>query len=82
MGRGHLAWRRCDFAGRVNLLDSDIPGEDERSRFFVVKILLLLASEVTFRARKSRGFSVPARLTRDRSIGSLFMRRCWTPIEF
>ena len=50
--------------------------------FFIVWILLLLASEVTMRTRKSRGFLVPVRLTRGRSIDSLYIRRCWTPIEF
>ena len=56
--------------------------EDECSRFFfLVLISLLFVSGVTFWARKSRGFFVPTRLSRGRSIGSPFMHRCWTQIE-
>ena len=82
-----LCWLRQFLGLRACSLCPCIPVRmraDERSEtivLFLVLILLLRVPEVTFRDRKSRGFIVPARLTRGRSIGSLFMRRCWTLTE-
>ena len=89
MPRGHLRGVGVIYVGRNNFLDSERAATapcisvkmSVNGIFFLVLISPLLVSAVTFQARKSSGFLVPARLSKGRSIGSQFMRRCWTLIE-